>query len=262
VVTVSAHKAYVTRWAPAASDLLVIDPTAATVLAHVDLRAQASRGDADRPIFAMPDRGLFAGGKAYVSLNELSDDFKAAGPGRVVVIDPATDAVSTLDLPDLQNCGTLAALDSAHALAVGCAGLFAAGARQIDASGVGWIDLGATPPALSVVPASGFGAAISSADLAVLGPGLAFTVVPGDFTTMRADALWGFDFAGGPPHKVLDGSGPFALGGLVADAGSKKLFIGDAADQDPHIVLIDAALSAVERTTSVAGLPPRSLAFY
>jgi hypothetical protein len=172
-----------------------------------------------------------------------------------------TDTVAgTIDLTALENCGVLAAPDSVH-LAVGCSGVFS-DPGQIDASGVAWIDLAASPPATSVASAAGFAAAVSGFDLAVLSPALAFTVVPGDFTSMRPDALWAFDFAGGAPRKILDGSGPFALGGLVADAANKKLFIGDAADQDPRILLIDATMATVEKSISVSGLPPRSLAFY
>jgi hypothetical protein len=259
VIAVSAHKAYVTRYA--ASDLLIIDPSAATILGHVDLHAQSTRPAGDKPVSPMPDRGLLIGGRVYVSLNELSDDFKSAGPARVVMIDPMTDTVvGTIDLTALQNCGVLAAPDSVH-LAVGCSGIFS-DPGQIDASGVAWIDLAASPPATSVASAAGFAAAVSGFDLAVLSPALAFTVVPGDFTSMRPDALWAFDFTGGAPRKILDGSGPFALGGLVADAANKKLFIGDAADQDPRILLIDATMATVEKSISVSGLPPRSLAFY
>jgi hypothetical protein len=262
VIAVSAHKAYVTRYAPTASDLLIIDPSAATILGHVDLHAQSTRPGGDKPVSPMPDRGLLVAGRVYVSLNELSDDFKSAGPARVVVIDPVTDGLaSVIDLPALQNCGTLTALESTRTLAVACSGVFS-DPGQLAASGVAWIDLAATPPATSVVPAAGFAAAVSSSDLAVLSPALAFTVVPGDFMSMRPDALWAFDLSGGAPRKILDGSGPFALGGLVAEAANKKLFIGDAADQDPRILLIDATMATVERSISVSGLPPRSLAFY
>jgi hypothetical protein len=259
VIAVSAHKAYVTRYAP--GDLLIIDPSAATILGHVDLKAQSTRPDGDKPVLAMPDRGLLVGGRVYVSLNQLSDDFKSAGPARVVVIDPMTDTLTgTIDLTALQNCGVLAAPDNLH-LAVGCSGVFS-DPGQIDASGVALIDLAATPPAASVVSAAGFAAPVSSFDLAVLSPALAFIVVPGDFMSMRPDALWAFDWAGGAPREIIDGSGPFALGGLVADGANKKLFIGDAADQDPRILLIDATMATVEKSISVNGLPPRSLAFY
>jgi hypothetical protein len=266
VIAVSAHKAYVTRSAPSASDLLVIDPAAATILGHVDLRSQSSWPGADRPVHPMPDRGLLLGSAVYVSLNELTDDFEIAGPGRVVVVDPARDAVTaTIDLPALQNCGALASVESARALAVACAGVFSAGPQQVDASGVAWIDLGVTPPASSVVPAEWFGAAVSNLDVAVLAPAFGFTVASGDFASMRPDALWAFDLPAGAPRKVLDGSGPFSLGGLVVDAARRRLFIGDASDNDPRILVIDAtdpARPTVQKPIAISGLPPRSLAFY
>jgi hypothetical protein len=266
VIAVSAHKAYVTRSAPSASDLLVIDPAAATILGHVDLRSQSSWPGADRPVHPMPDRGLLLGSLVYVSLNELTDDFKAAGPGRVVVVDPARDAVTaTIDLPTLQNCGALASVEGARALAVSCAGVFADGAQQVDTSGVAWIDVGVTPPASSVVSAVEFAGAVSNLDVAVLAPALGFTVVSGDFATMRPDALWAFDLPAGARRKLLEGSGAFALGGLVADAAQKRLFIGDASDKDPRILVIDASDPAgptVQRPIAISGLAPRSLAFY
>jgi hypothetical protein len=265
VIAVSAHKAYVTRYAPAASDLLIIDPAAATILGRIDLAAQSTRPDGDKPARPMPDRGVRVGGRVLIALNELSDDFMAAGPGRLLVIDPAVDqVVGTIALPALQNCGQLAAVGDTPTVAVGCAGVFGA-PDQPAASGVALIDLTASPPAVTVVPSSGFGAPVSSADLAVLSRAAAFTVVPGDFTSGRADALWAFDFDGGTPRKVLDGSGPFHLGGLVAQADDKKLFLGDAADAEPRILVIDtsdAARPAVQSPIPVSGLPPRALGLY
>ena len=64
--------------------------------------------DGDKPVRAMPDRGLFLDGKVYVSLNELSDDFMAGGPGRLVVIDREltvgsveVDSLARLEGPDV-----------------------------------------------------------------------------------------------------------------------------------------------------------------
>jgi hypothetical protein len=262
VVAVSAHKAYVTRYAPATSDLLIIDPTAATITGHIDLASYSSQPDAAKAIHPMPDRALLVGGRVYLSLNELSDDFMAGGPARLLVVDPASDkVVDTVDLPTLQNCGSLAALENAHALAVTCSGVFGDSA-QLETSGVAWIDLTAAPPAPSVVPAAPFGAPLSNGHLAVLADDLAFTVVPGSFMPARPDALWAFDFKGGAPRKVLDGSGAFTLSSLIADVAAKKLFIGDAADQGARILVIDAVTSTVESTVEVTGLPPRALAFY
>jgi hypothetical protein len=263
VIAVSAHKAYVTRYS--ASDLLIIDPAAATILGHIDLAGQSSRPDGDKPVRPMPDRGVRVGGRVLIALNELSEDFMSAGPARVVVIDPAVDqVVGSIAVPGLQNCGQLVAVGSAPTVAAGCGGVFGA-LDQLAASGVALIELAVTPPAVTVVPASRFGAPVSAADLVVLSRAAAFTVVPGDFTSGRADSLWTFDFDGGTPRKVLDGSGPFHLGGLVAQADQRRLFIGDAADAEPRILVIDtsdAASPAVQSPIPVSGLPPRALGLY
>jgi hypothetical protein len=263
VIAVSAHKAYVTRYS--AGDLLVIDPAAATILGHIDLAGQSTRPDGDRPVRPMPDRGVRVGGRVLIALNELSEDFMSGGPARVVVVDPAVDqVVGTIALPGLQNCGQLVALADAPTLAAGCGGVFGA-ADQLAASGVALIELAVTPPAVTVVPAARFGSPVSAADLVVLSRAAAFTVVPGDFTSGRADSLWAFDFQGGTPRKVLDGSGPFHLGGLVAQADQRRLFIGDAADAEPRILVIDtsdATSPAVQSPIPVSGLPPRALGLY
>jgi hypothetical protein len=264
VIAVSAHKAYVTRYVPAASDLLIIDPAAATILGRIDLAAQSTRPDGNKPARALPDRGVRVGGRVLIALNELSDDFMSGGPARLVVVDPAVDqVVGTVDVPELQNCGQLAVLADAPTVAVGCGGVFGA-PDQLAASGVALIELASTPPAVTLVRAGRFGLPVSSLDLVVLSRAAAFTVVPGDFSG-RADSLWTFDFDGGTPRKVLDGSGPFHLGGLVAQVDQKKLFLGDAAEAEPRILVIDtsdAASPAVQSPIPVSGLPPRALGLY
>jgi hypothetical protein len=264
VIPVSAHKAYVTRFAEEASDLAIIDPTAATIIGHVDLRGLSTQPDGDKPALVMPDRGLLVGGKVYVSLGEMSADYQTGGPARLAVVDPATDAVSgTIDLPSLRSCGVVTALPDGSKLAVGCSGIYADPATQIGQSGVGWVDLAASPPAVSVVAAAAFGAPVSAGDVAVLSPNAAFTIAVGDTTSKRPDALWAFDFAGGPPRKVLEGTQPFTLGGLLGDPATGKVFVGDANPTTPRIVVIDASNAAAAPTSvSVNGLPPRSLALY
>jgi DNA-binding beta-propeller fold protein YncE len=215
----------------------------------------------------MPDRGLAVDNRAYVSLNLLTPDFKSGGPGQVVIVDGATDQVTgTIPLPEVKNCGSLARGAGTSRLAVGCSGVFADGARQADASGVGVIDLAASPPAASVIKASGFGGAVSNLDVALLGPTRGLAVVSGSFQPMRADQLWAFDLAGGMPAKVLDVSGPFALSGLGVDGTGKKVFVGDADPKAPKVLVLDAADPALpvasSFTPTASGLPPRALILY
>jgi hypothetical protein len=264
VIPVSDTKAYVTRYAADASDLLVIDPSTGTTGASIDLKPSAPMAGATA-VLPNPSRGLIAGGKVYVVLTALSADSKVGAPGRVVVVDPSTDKVTgTIDLPTLKNCGSIAAVGTS--LVVACGGVFL-DPNQLADSGMAWIDTATTPPAIKVVAAKDFGRAISSFDTAAVSSSLAFAITAGDFSGMPADQVWAFDFAGGMPRKILDGKGAFTLSGLLADAAHKKLFVADGDTKTPrlHILdLSDPAMVTVQTslTTNAGGLPPRYVSWY
>ncbi len=269
-------KAYVTRYdrnpgrADEGSDLLVIDPAKAVALRTIPLPAPAPSDAGGKLVSPRPARALRIGDKLYVALNNLSDDFEAAGPGRVAVVDTTTDKVSgTIDLPGLKNCGALVrAQDTAGrpALVVGCDGLYSDGAGQIDTAGFAWIDLEPTP-SVKVVPARTFERRASGSVLAVAGPDRAFTVLPGDLMGPAPDAVWAFDFRGGAPRKLAEAGGSFVLSlALHPDGG--KLYVLDASPKQPRVNVYtlgadgkaDAAGSFV--ASPATGLPPRALAFY
>ena len=96
-----------------------------------------------------PARAVLVGDRLYVALNNLSDDFEAAAPGRVAVIDTTSDrVVASIDLPGLKNCGALTRAPGRagrDALVVGCTGVYSDGPRQIDTAGFAWVDLDAEP---------------------------------------------------------------------------------------------------------------------
>jgi hypothetical protein len=188
----------------------------------------------------------------------------------VAVVDTGSDTVAgTIDLPGLKNCGALVRVQDAAgrpALVVGCDGLYADGPRQIDAAGFAWIDL-EPAPAVKVVPARMFERRASGSVLAVAGPDRAFTVLPGDRMGPAADAVWAFDFQGGPPRKLVEGSGAFVLSLALSPDGG-KLYVLDAADKEPHVSVY--ALGPAGKTEMTGrfvaspdtGLPPRVLGFY
>jgi hypothetical protein len=264
VIPVSATKVYVTRYATDASDLAILDPTTGVISGRIDLKPSAPASP-DKPVLPDPSRGLILDGKAYVVLTALTVDSKAGAPGRVVVIDPATDAVSgTIDLPGLKNCGSIAALDKA--LVVACGGIFG-DPNQLNDSGVALIDLAMTPPAVKVVTAKDFGRALSPFDVAALSPSLAFAITGGDFSNTPPDQLWAFDFTGGTPRKLLDGKAAFTLSGLLADPAHQKLFLADGDAKMPRLHVFDLSNPAAitlqtSLTTSAGGLPPRYVSWY
>ena len=144
--------------------------------------------------------------------------------------------VQAIELPGLKNCGTVEAVrlaDGSDALAVSCGGPYSDGDKQIDSSGVAWVNLAKSPPEVTIVPAAGFGRPVSSFDLVVLEPKSAFTVINGD-GMMVNDAVWGFDFtsAGGAPRKLFDGGGSYVLA-IAGDAARGTLYVLDAAKASP-----------------------------
>ena len=259
VLPVSEKKVYVTRYAGSASDLLVIDPTTGTLGAHVDLKPSAPAG-----VLANPSRGVVVNGKAYVVLTALSEDSKTGGPGRVVIVDGASDAVTgTIDLP-LKNCGSIAAVDKG--LTVTCGGVYG-DPNQTKDSGVAFVDLSATPPAVKVVAAQAFGRALSPFDTGALSSSLAFAITGGDFSNTPPDQLWAFDFAGGAPRKLLDGKAAFVLSGILVDAAHKKLFVAEGDAKTPRFHVFDLSNPAMitlqtSLTTNAGGLPPRYASWY
>ena len=158
VVAIAPNKFYVTRYSsnpkptPDPSDLdeggnlLVLDLDLGQAVSRINLSPYATGGAGMNP---NPDRARVLNGKIYLTLNSLSADMVSqAGPGRVVVVDPATDAVSSvIDLPAFKDCSAIVPVPGQpSALAVVCSGFFSDGADQINGSGVALIDTSVSPP--------------------------------------------------------------------------------------------------------------------
>jgi hypothetical protein len=279
VVAVAPNKFYVTRYStnrkPTAdpydldegADLLILDLDLGAPVARIDLSPYATGGAGIDP---NPDRARVFGGKIYVTLNDLNaDPTQTGGPGRVVVVDPTTDTVSSyIDLPAFKDCSAIVPVPGQDgSLAVACAGAWADGANQINWSGVALIDTSVSPPSVQPLMATAFGRPLSFADLAVVSPSLAFAVVPGDSSGSAPDQLWQFDFTRGIPQKVLAANTSWVLGGLIFDPDVRRVFLGDADPQSPKLHVLDVSVSPPAELPSfssdpAAGLLPRNLGLY
>ena len=215
---------------------------------------------------------MVAGGLVYVTLNNLSADFAAAGPGRVVIIDPATDTVSgVVDLPNQTGCSGIDYVAATKRLYVTCGGELS-DADQLGKSALVEIDLsGATPTVGRIVSASALGTQPLSYNAATVAGDTAFVVTAGalDFDTgamLAPDSAYAAPLGGGAAIKLLDG-GAYNLGRPAVDVGATKIFLPDGDTVTPRVRTFDVQAAGWVAGTSfepdpVGHLPPREAAPY
>jgi hypothetical protein len=284
IVAVTAQKAYVTRWDQNGNatpnpndfddgdDLLIVDPIQAVVTGRIALTPFAPQV-AGATIMARPDRALLIEGKVFVSLNALSLHYielgAPVGPGRVVVVDPATDSVTgSIDIPDRKNCGAMTYLDASKTLLVVCMGSWS-DADPAASSGVVAIDLSVAPPMVKTViaPTVADGRQFSATALAALSPDRVFVIAMGTYDGLPPDTLWSFSLTGGSGVKVLDSSKGITFGDLLADIDGQRIFLADGSNTRPLLRSFAVTAAGVTESAPVnvnpsVGLPPRSLAWY
>src|SRR6185312_2398030 len=170
----------------AGNDIAVIDPSSGALVGRIPLDAYASPAAATTAL-ARPDRLLLVGGQVIVSLNEIDQRFANYGEGKLVVIDPTTDAVAAvIALTGLANCEGLTDVPSQQMVLVACGGAFAGSTAR---AGVAVVDVGVWPPALArVIPAAAFdGRPLDMGWIAAAVDGgtraFAVTIFPGAATT-------------------------------------------------------------------------------
>ena len=277
VVTLSANKAYVTRYEENAkptpapddfddgSDLLIIDPALPKLLGRIDLKPFAPAGVQTRA-----DRALLAEGIVFVSLNAISGDFKTYGTGRIVLVDPITDGVTgVIDLPGVKNCGAMVYASAEKRLMVACGGDFN-DARQVDSSAIVVIDLGVSPPAVATqIAAASIGALpFSNQSLAAWDGRTVLGLTLGNPSDPPHDQLWSMPVAGTVPTKVFESAESWALGAILADPEMGRILVADGTTMTGAFLRVfDVAAgtftpSKTVKTNPGQKLPPRALAFY
>jgi hypothetical protein len=278
VVSVSANKAYVTRYeknaaaTPAAADfddgndLLVIDPAQPEILGRIDLTPFAPAGVQPRA-----DRALMAEGVVFVSLNAISGNFQTYGTGRIVMVNPATDVVTgTIDIPVAKNCGAMNYLPAEKKLMVACGGDFSDPTQQINSSAIVVIDLSVSPPAVvAQIAAASVGALpFSNLSLAAWDGNTALGLTLGDAKIPAQDQLWSLPLTGGVPVKVFESSEAWALGAVLADPENGRILVADGTTMTGAFLRVfDVAsgtftASKTVKTNPKQKLPPRALAWY
>lgn len=288
IVTVAPNKAYVTRYETNAAatadpndfdegdDVLIVDPKMLTVIGRIPLGAYAIPGPAPEsaPTQARPDRAVAAGGLVYVSLNSIGANFATYGTGRVVIIDPASDAVvGTIDLPTLRNCSGLTYASATRRLYIACGGAFGDPTVQVAESALVEVDVSGVVPVMGrILPASAFGTGSLNFFYATVSGEATFAATLGQFPDMTtgspgtADVFYFAPLDGTPPTALAMGTAG-DLGAAAVDPSSKKAFLADANFKKPMVHVYDATTGAALPASDFepnpsAHLPPRFIGWY
>ena len=270
VVSLSATKAYVTRAATnptpgavaddAGADLLIVDPSAGAVVGRVDLSGQATTAD----VQAQPDRALVANGKVWVSLGNRSADGKTVGHGRVVAVDPKTDAVSlVVDLPAFKGCSGLDYLPATRDLVVGCAGdPNDTPDNRLAESAIALVNIGAaTPSVMTMIGGAGAGnRPFSATDFAAIGDDFVLAVSPG--VAGAPDSLYRLELDSGTATRVIDAGGSGGFGGVAWDSVRRHAYLGDGAAAVVRVFDVSNPRDTPQIATFPSPAPALQLAFY
>jgi hypothetical protein len=280
VIAISDSKSYVTRYGKNGTptsdalsigdDLLIIDPNTVAAIGRIDMAPYAA-AVAGTTIQARPDHGLLVDGKVYVTLGNQSADYSAAGEGRIVVIDTATDQVTgTIALTGLKGCSRLDYLAGAHTLFVACGGSFS-DADQTAASGIALVRLSDTPPSLQVIPASSIeGAPVNFAWVVAFADDLIFAGTLGSLDLNQVqtapDLFSSIDPMSGAKMRLLTG-GAFDFGRAAGVPASRVIFLPDADMNHPLVHVMDGSSASGAQLADFDPnpknhFPPREIGWY
>ncbi len=204
----------------------------------------------------------------------MDENFLVSGEGRLVVVDPATDQVtSVLPLTGMKGCSAMEYVAAAKTLMVVCGGSFA-DLDQGAASGVVVVDVAATPPAVkTTLPASAvtggqplnFSAIVAISSSAVLVGAIGRYADPATNVEGAPDTLLQLDPSTGTVTKLMD-AGAFELG---RGAGSSVVaMIPEGSKTKPRVqVFTVTGTGSITKSGDLDpnpahGLPPREIAWY
>lgn len=236
-------------------DVVALDPATAQLTGRSDMHSHATLANT----LAAPGRMAYDGKVLWVPLASLSADFKSAGSGRIVGIDPQSGAVvHSVDAPASKNCVTAVYLPETHQIAVVCSGFFGESAGgQSNFSNVVVFDVSD--------PASGVDLAVAATDLEGKGPfGKDLTILDashavvfasGDFNTGTVDRIWLVDLAGHKATRIANADGPFRLSGLYADRARQRIWVGEARHGSGDLRIFDLSQSPPQEMPSLRSNP-------
>ncbi len=267
--TIGPAEAWVTRFAPNASDLLLVDPRGPAIAGELAL-APAMAGTPSE-YFASPDHAVLVGRDLYVLLEGYRADYTVSVESRVARIDTSTrELVSVQVLAGMHGCGGFALSPDRSELAVFCSGEFRGTSNPaLDSSGVVVLsvpDLGEThrfsAVALGGEPVSFSGSFVDDERLLL--------VTQGRFAdrqqAAQADRLLELELATGAFRTLLESAAdPFTLGDVSCPGDCGLCFAADAGRRVVHRLRVEAGSLVHDgqiTTDDRIGLPPRRIGVY
>jgi len=242
-------QAFVTRYGPLFNDVAVIDLVTGEILERIDLTPYARNHDH----LPRPDQALLLDGLVYVTLLDVSADYREWMNGRVVVIDPvARRVVDVIDLDGQNPFESLRYAPSTGLIYAAMAGIFKGILPQALTGGVEAIDPVTRRSLGLVVDDDALGGNVSA--VAIQSATRGYCVVS---DSSYRNAVKAFN----PTTGEVLGS-IFESSDLIADLevdGDGFLLVAVRAFSEPRVLIFDAD-TGVPVTSIPARLPPLSVA--
>lgn len=263
-VPISATKLYVVRMkrnpTPTADpadlddgdDVLIVDPRDGKLMGRIDLAPYASEAG----LVAAGSRAVKIGNRVWLPLQSLAADFNHQGPARFIVIDSDKDSViQVVDAPNIKNCIQMCWLADAQRFVAVCDGAYTDKADQGAHAAVAVVTPG-EPTATVLVTADAFaGARTLGRDIACLPGGHCVVTTPGEPDSGTRDGIWRVELTGGKPVKIAEGSGPFAVSGMVAVPGSQRILVGDRTNAAGDVRVFELSATASVELPAIRSNP-------
>jgi hypothetical protein len=246
VIFVSNTEAWVVRYAPnldaqaepinAGTDLVEFDPgTMRPTGRRIDL-SPLNLTETSSTIFTRPSRAVRIGDQVVVGSERIDASFGVAGPGIVALINLTTGSVGSVDLSEHRNCGNVQPIpESDTKVMIACLGFGQpygdeAQTRATAALIVLELDDSGAQVARVWRPDEDSTAPVAVQSMIPLSDTQALAVANGGFSpAVTPDVLYLVDFVTGQATRILEGSGPFALGRGALDPNRIRVLLPDSA---------------------------------
>lgn len=253
-IAVDASRLYITRYEPPFNDILIVERGDGDPISFIDLSPLATNSSGTPRADALVE----AGGRIFVTLQNIDSAFIQYGPGRVAVVNPATDQiVRTLTLSGQNPFGPPAVHPDTGDLYIALAGIFQGSLSRALTGGIEVIDPATLTAQGLLVDDDDLGGNISSVAVVRTGAGAGVTGYCIVTLPSGANIVRRFDPATGAIDPGVVYQSASFLPSLVSD-GEGYVLVAEHSIADPRLVVLDATTGSVVARLSMS-LPAFSI---